>query len=153
MFTQCQHRFLCRLPIFIRPVSYDLELSPNLTTLAVKGIIKLIFQVTEETHFIVFHIKDINITSKTINEKLKVSRLLELREREQMYLETNQPMRPGKMFSVRLKFEYNLTRGLEGFYISSYKVSAYFFPQRLYKTTLITPIEMLICKLCENCET
>ena len=49
----------------------------------------------------------------------------ELREREQMYLETNQPMRPGKMFSVRLKFEYNLTRGLEGFYISSYKVSTY----------------------------
>ena len=112
------------MPIFVRPVSYDLELSPNLTTLAVKGIIKLIFQVTEETDFIVFHIKDINITSKTINEKLKVSRLLELRERERMYLETDEPMRPGKMFSVRLKFEYNLTRGLEGFYISSYKVSA-----------------------------
>ncbi|XP_023337488.1 leucyl-cystinyl aminopeptidase [Eurytemora carolleeae] len=34
-----------RLPIFIRPISYDLELTPNLTTLAVKGIIKLIFQV------------------------------------------------------------------------------------------------------------
>ena len=113
---------ICRLPIFVRPVSYDLELSPNLTTLAVKGIIKLIFQVTEETDFIVFHIKDINITSKTINEKLRVSRLLEYKEREQMYLETNEPMRPGKMFSVRLKFEYNLTRGLEGFYISSYKV-------------------------------
>ena len=121
-FESHHHGNLSRLPIFIRPVSYDLELSPNLTTLAVKGIIKLIFQVTEETDFIVFHIKDINITSKTINEKLKVSRLLELREREQMYLETDEPMRPGKMFSVRLKFEYNLTRGLEGFYISSYKV-------------------------------
>ena len=34
-----------RLPIFIRPVSYDLELTPNLTTLEVKGIIKLIFKV------------------------------------------------------------------------------------------------------------
>ena len=34
-----------RLPIFIRPVSYDLELTPNLTTLEVKGIIKLIFRV------------------------------------------------------------------------------------------------------------
>ena len=87
-----------------------------------KGIIKLIFQVTEETDFIVFHIKDINITSKTINEKLRVSRLLEYPEREQMYLETTRPMTPGKKFSVRLKFEYNLTRGLEGFYLSSYKV-------------------------------
>jgi hypothetical protein len=35
----------CRLPIFIRPISYDLELTPNITTLAVRGIIKLIFQV------------------------------------------------------------------------------------------------------------
>jgi hypothetical protein len=111
-----------RLPIFIRPVSYDLELTPNLTTRAVKGIIKLIFEVTEETYFIVFHIKNINITSKTINEKLRVSRLLEYPAREQMYLETNSPMLPGKNFSVRLKFEYNLTRGLEGFYLSSYKV-------------------------------
>ncbi len=34
-----------RLPIFIRPISYDLELTPNITTLAVRGIIKLIFQV------------------------------------------------------------------------------------------------------------
>ena len=63
-----------RLPIFIRPVSYDLELTPNLTTLEVKGIIKLIFEVTEETDFIIFHIKNMNITSKTINEKLRISR-------------------------------------------------------------------------------
>ena len=44
--------------------------------------------------------------------------------REQMYLETDKPMKPGKMFSVRLKFEYGLARGLEGFYLSSYKVRA-----------------------------
>lgn len=110
-----------RLPIFIRPLSYDLELTPNLATLAVKGIIKLIFQVTEETDFIVFHIKNINITSKVINEKLFVHRLLEYPEREQMYLETTTPMKPGKTFSVRLKFEYNLTHSLEGFYLSTYK--------------------------------
>jgi hypothetical protein len=35
-----------RLPIFVRPISYDLELTPNISTLAVRGIIKLIFQVT-----------------------------------------------------------------------------------------------------------
>ena len=49
-------------------------------------------------------------------------RLLEFPAREQMYLETNSPMRPGRTFSVRLKFEYNLTHSLEGFYLSSYKV-------------------------------
>jgi len=110
-----------RLPIFIRPISYDLELTPNLTTLAVKGIIKLIFQVREETDFIIFHSKNISITSKTINEKLKVQRLLEYEERDQVYLETNQPMKPGKTYSIRLKFLYNLTAGLQGFYLSTYK--------------------------------
>jgi len=110
-----------RLPIFVRPISYDLELTPNLTTLAVKGIIKLIFQVTEETDFIIFHSKNISITSKTINEKLRVERMLEFPERDQIYLETHQPMKPGRTYSIRLKFMYNLTESLEGFYLSTYK--------------------------------
>ena len=38
------------------------------------GIEKLIFTVTEETNFIVFHSKNITITSRTINERLKVSK-------------------------------------------------------------------------------
>ncbi len=37
------------------------------------GIEKLIFTVSEETNFIVFHSKNITITSRTINERLKVS--------------------------------------------------------------------------------
>lgn len=112
-----------RLPIFIRPVSYDLELTPNLTTLEVRGIIKLIFQVTEETDYIVFHCKNISITSKTINEKLKVVKILEFPKRDQLYLETNRAMRPGRTYSIRLKFEYNLTEALEGFYLSTYQDS------------------------------
>ena len=30
-------------------------------------------------------------------------------------------MKPGKKFSVRLKFEYQLSKSLEGFYLSTYK--------------------------------
>eukprot|EP00088_Acartia_fossae_P062121 TRINITY_DN7480_c0_g1_i2.p1 TRINITY_DN7480_c0_g1~~TRINITY_DN7480_c0_g1_i2.p1 ORF type:complete len:963 (-),score=180.19 TRINITY_DN7480_c0_g1_i2:184-3072(-) len=110
-----------RLPIFIRPISYDLELTPNLTTHEVRGIIKLIFQVTEETEYIVFHSKNISITSKTINEKLKVVRILQYPPLDQVYLETDRPMRPGRTYSIRLKFEYSLEPGLEGFYLSHYK--------------------------------
>ena len=86
-----------------------------------------------------------NITSKTINEFLKIKRLLFFPDREQVgvattgwtsclhwsldltnnemfkvYLETDKPMKPGKQFSVRLKFEYQLSRSLEGFYLSKY---------------------------------
>ena len=78
-------------------------------------------QVTEQTDYIVFHMKGMNITSKTINEKLKIQRLLEYPERDQVYLETDSPMTPGKQFSVRLKFEYKLSESLEGFYLSTYK--------------------------------
>ena len=62
-----------RLPGFIVPIRYDIELTPNLTTGWVKGIEKLIFRVTEERNFIVFHSKNITITSRTINERLKVN--------------------------------------------------------------------------------
>ena len=78
-------------------------------------------QVTEETNFIVFHMNGINITSKKINEKLKIQRILELPERDQVYLETDNSMTPGTSFSVRLKFEYQLSKSLEGFYLSTYK--------------------------------
>jgi len=113
-----------RLPIFVRPLSYDLELSPNLDTLNVSGIIKLIFQVTEETDFIIFHAKGMNITSKTINEKIKIERLLDYPEIDQVYLETSDPMKPGRNYSVRLKFMYKLSEGLQGFYLSTYKDKA-----------------------------
>ena len=58
--------------------------------------------------------------TKNINSNFHI-RLLEYPEREQVYLETDKPMKPGKQFSVRLKFEYQLSKSLEGFYLSTYK--------------------------------
>jgi endoplasmic reticulum aminopeptidase 2 len=113
-----------RLPKFIIPIRYDIELTPNLTTGWVKGIEKLIFRVTEETNFIVFHSKNITITSRTINERLNVERMLEFPHREQIYLETDDVMLPDKNYAVRLKFQYTLGKNLEGFYLSQYKDKA-----------------------------
>ena len=56
------------------------------------GIEKFFFTVSEETNFIVFHSKDIDISSRTINERLKVERMLEYPQREQVYLETDEYM-------------------------------------------------------------
>ncbi len=41
---------------------------------------------------VVFHSKDIDISSRTINERLKVERMLEYPQREQVYLETDEYM-------------------------------------------------------------
>jgi len=109
-----------RLPKFIHPVRYDIELTPNLTSLWVKGIEKFFFTVSEETNFIVFHSKDIDISSRTINERLKVERMLEYPQREQVYLETDEYMVPGVTYALRLKFSYMLGTHLEGFYYSEY---------------------------------
>ena len=99
---------------------YDIELTPNLTTLWVKGIEKLIFTVSQETQFIVFHSYNITIASRTINERLKVERLLEFPERQQIYLETDGIMSPGVTYAIRIKFEYKLNDRLAGFYLSTY---------------------------------
>ncbi len=40
--------------------------------------------VEEETHFVVFHSKNITITSRTMNERLNVEKMLEFPLREQV---------------------------------------------------------------------
>ena len=58
---------LLRLPKFIQPESYDIEISPNLETLLVQGAAKLNFKVKSESDFIVFHSKNMSITGQKIN--------------------------------------------------------------------------------------
>jgi hypothetical protein len=55
-----------------------------------------------------FSSKDIDISSRTINERLKVERMLEYPAREQVYLETDEYMVPGVTYALRLKFSYRL---------------------------------------------
>ncbi len=96
---------------------------------------------TEETHFVVFHSKNITITSRTMNRRLNVERMLEFPLREQVmkikfkelvslvnnvllsqvYLETDEAMLPGTPYAIRIKFQYKLSEHLEGFYVSTYK--------------------------------
>ena len=85
------------------------------------GVVKLIFKVSQETYYIVFHSRNITITSRTINERLKVVNMLEFTPREQIYLETDQLMTPDNAYAIRLKFEYKLSNQLAGFYLSKYR--------------------------------
>lgn len=77
--------------------------------------------VTKETNFIVFNAKNMTITSRTIDNLLKVEKMLEYRYREQIYLETDDYMQPDKTYVLRLKFQYKLSTHLSGFYLSTYK--------------------------------
>ena len=98
---------------------YLFNLQPS--TFHISGIVKLIFKVSQPTYYIVFHSKNITITSRTINARLKVVNMLEFTPREQIYLETDEMMTPEQPYSIRLKFEYKLSNQLAGFYVSKYK--------------------------------
>lgn len=76
---------------------------------------------SEPTYHIVFHSRNVSITSRTINERLKVVRMLEFTPRDQVYLETDEQMTPDITYAIRLKFEYKLSNQLAGFYLSKYK--------------------------------
>ena len=52
-----------RLPIFVRPLSYDLELTPDLVLNNVSGIVKLIFQVFIRVFFYTEHYNNLPLSS------------------------------------------------------------------------------------------
>ena len=60
--------------------------------------------------------------SDKVTYRLSCSGQLKTLHVAQVCLETKKPMRPGKLFTLELKFEYNLTDSLVGFYLSTYKV-------------------------------
>ena len=46
--------------------------------------------------------------------------MLEYPNREQIYFETDEYMVPGLTYAIRIKFQYKLMEGLDGFYLSTY---------------------------------
>lgn len=46
--------------------------------------------------------------------------MLEYPNREQIYFETDDYMKPGITYAIRIKFQYKLVEALEGFYLSTY---------------------------------
>ena len=57
-----------RLPDNIRPVGYQLHLHPNLTTFTFNGTSTITFRVIRDTHFIVVHIKNLNVSQVSVRE-------------------------------------------------------------------------------------
>ncbi|XP_023702695.1 endoplasmic reticulum aminopeptidase 1 isoform X2 [Cryptotermes secundus] len=113
-----------RLPNFVRPTRYTITVHPNLTTLEVKGQVTIEFHVEKETNFIVFHSKNLTITEKNVQngkgQLLNITRLLEYPAAQQMYLQVKEKFRRRGHYTLNLRFQFWLSRELEGFYISSY---------------------------------
>ncbi|XP_065566563.1 glutamyl aminopeptidase-like isoform X2 [Artemia franciscana] len=113
-----------RLPKFIRPLKYRIQIRPNLTTRALKGQMGITFYVTEETNFIILHSRNLTINEYLLRDvrgkELTIRRSHECIELQQIYLETRGSLFPYQNYTLGIRFDGNLTESLEGVYMSKY---------------------------------
>lgn len=119
-----------RLPSDTIPVSYKIELTPNIVVDAFTftGKVEVEFNVEEATKKVTFHIDDITIIEKTIEiyDKTKPNVLLKFVKTtpdtdKQFYtIELEEQLAKGSSYILRLSYNGNLNDKLFGFYRSSY---------------------------------
>ena len=74
-----------RLPKFIEPDSYDIEIVANMKSLLIKGAAILNFKMKSKSDFIVFHSKNMTITSSPkINNGVGVKRMSDSNDQDQV---------------------------------------------------------------------
>jgi aminopeptidase N len=98
---------------------------PNMTTFYNKGSVDILLKVTQETDFLVIHVKKLNITEILMTEvngaNISIIKHLECLSNEQLFIKFDTYLIPNHLnYSLRINFERQLEEQLEGFYVSSY---------------------------------
>ena len=120
-----------RLPRNVLPLTYRLTLHPDLEKFKFQGDIAIKIEAHEATNFIVFHSK--NLTISTIDlfttdtrdsdvRQIRIKKNLATIPHEQVYLELEEKLVAGQFYKLKMKFQGELTDGLTGFYRSSYEL-------------------------------
>uniref|UniRef100_A0A4W5M483 Leucyl/cystinyl aminopeptidase n=1 Tax=Hucho hucho TaxID=62062 RepID=A0A4W5M483_9TELE len=112
-----------RLPASVRPVNYDLSLTPNLTSMTFTGrtIINMIIQ--HDTKRIVLHSSEINIIKATfqVGEGKSVEvKVLEYKPWQQIAVSFPEDLKEGQVCVLTLDYAASLSHTYDGFYNSSY---------------------------------
>lgn len=116
-----------RLPNYVIPLHYDLLIHPNLTTLTIDGLAKITVVVTQPTRSIILHSKHLKITKTSIESKVGSGLiqqdvlLLEHPTNEQIALQPDNLLNPGKNYTLYIEYNGNLSESFHGFYKSTYK--------------------------------
>ena len=118
------------LPKAIVPDTYQIFMHPNISESIFQGEVNITFSVNSVTDFIVFHIKDLNITELTVIDlksgtQIPVTERLECKSNEQVYVRLGTSLDVAKNSTkLSVGFVGNLTEKLAGFYKSMYKTKA-----------------------------
>ncbi|KAG7252332.1 hypothetical protein CRUP_024052 [Coryphaenoides rupestris] len=119
-----------RLPKYVVPLHYDLQLHPNLTTLSVTGSVRIQVEVKNDTNWVVLHSKALQIFNATLLDThgaLLSDRVLPVLHHpghEQMAVFCPRVLISGRSYFLHVEFGAELTAGFYGFYKSSYKTGS-----------------------------
>ncbi|CAL8248279.1 unnamed protein product [Merluccius merluccius] len=119
-----------RLPKYIVPLHYHLQLHPNLTALSVTGSVRIQIEVKSDTNWVVLHSKGLQISNATLlDHKLahlsdQVLPVLHHPGHEQVAVFCPRVLSSGQKYFLQLQFGAELTEVFNGFYKSSYKTGS-----------------------------
>lgn len=122
-----------RLPTHLSPIEYSVYLHPNLTTFKYSGKVKVLLYCNKAANNVTLHSgKKINY-----NGRVKVAYIPDLNDMqtkqplgvkktsrlagEMMWIELESELQSGKYYLLIIEFDSELSRGLAGFYLSTYK--------------------------------
>ncbi|CAG0889728.1 unnamed protein product [Darwinula stevensoni] len=113
-----------RLPLSIKPLKYHLLLQPNLELKHLKGQVEVTVMAMEKTDLVVFHAKNLNLTSIAVldaNQEMETKELKIWEPWDQIALRLRTALEAGRNYSVKVVFERDIPEyPLEGIYMSYY---------------------------------
>lgn len=117
-----------RLPESVSPFHYSLLIHPNLSSLDFSGNVKIRVDVLQDTHTVVLHSKDLNISRAALVDladgRSQVLRVLEYPAYQQVALISDHMMlRRNEVYVIELDFSAKLSESFHGFYVSKYHTS------------------------------
>uniref|UniRef100_A0A8C7LEH5 Leucyl/cystinyl aminopeptidase n=1 Tax=Oncorhynchus kisutch TaxID=8019 RepID=A0A8C7LEH5_ONCKI len=110
-----------RLPASVRPVNYDLSLTPNLTSMTFTGRTVINMTILHDTKRIVLHSSELIITKATFQVDKSVEvKVLEYKPWQQIAVSFLEDLKVGQVCVLTLDYAANLSHTYDGFYNSSY---------------------------------
>ena len=117
-----------RIPNHVRPMSYDINIHPNLTTFKFSGRVIIELRCYQPTNNIIFHVRDLSVGNVKLTDskqkRLKIVRNVQYKENQQHLISVNEELREKERYSLYMEFNGTLSKNMEGFYRSSYKTKA-----------------------------
>lgn len=112
-----------RLPQSIRPLSYDLTLNPDFSSMTFTGHTVITMFVRHSTNRIVMHSANLNITRATFklgDGEAKSVTVLEYKPKQQIAVKFSEDLKASQFCELTLDYTATLSNTYDGFYNSSY---------------------------------